>query len=186
MTTATVFVDDAVQGHLPMVCARTGAPADGLHRIHKVIGGSSGWLWLLIFLGPFGWLFLVAALAFSGRSRELLVRLPYSNAALDQERREFRSAVVAGLAMVASVVALIVALLGPQPRSQSAETVVYVLIITSVVAALTTFVLASRYSTRRPGIVLDASGRWVNLNGVHADFARAVADRSARAFTDRS
>ncbi len=185
MTTATVFVDDAVQGHLPMVCVRTGDPADGLHRMLTVIGGSSGWLWLLIFLGPFGWIFLIAALAFRGRSRELLVRLPYSNAALDQERREFRAAVVSGLVMVASVAAMVIALLGPQPRSQSAQTVVYLLISTSVLAALTTFVLASRYTTHRPGIVLDASGRWVNLNGVHANFARAVADRSARVAINR-
>ncbi len=185
MASTTVFVDDAVQGHLPMTCVRTGAPADGLHRIVTVIGGNSGWLWLLIFLGPFGWLFLVALLVVSGRSRELLVRLPYSNAALEQERKEFRAAVVAGFVMVASVVGMIVALLGHQPRSQTAETVVYLLISLSAIAALATFVLAARYSTHRPGIVLDASGRWVNLNGVHTNFARAVADRSARVAINR-
>jgi hypothetical protein len=186
MTTATVFVDDAVQGHLPMVCVRTGEPADGLHRIHTTIGGSSGWIWLLIFLGPFGWMFLIAALVLSGRSRELLVRLPYSNAALDRERREFRAAVVAGAVMMASVTGMIVALAGSTPRSQVAQTVLYLLIGASVISALATFVMASQYSTHRPGIVLDASGRWVNLQGVHANFARAVADRSARVAAHRS
>ena len=44
MSTVTVFVDDAVQGHLPMVGATDGEPADGLHRIHLTIGGASGWL----------------------------------------------------------------------------------------------------------------------------------------------
>jgi hypothetical protein len=75
---------------------------DALHRIHKSIGGSSGWLWLLIFLGPFGWIFLIAALAFSGSSRQLLVRLPYSYEALNRERSEFRAAFGAGFVMGAS------------------------------------------------------------------------------------
>lgn len=185
MSAATVFVDDAVQGHLPYVCVRTGQPADGLHRIHKTIGGSSGWLWLLIFLGPFGWMFLIAALVFSGSSRQLVVRLPYSYAAVDQERREFRAAVVAGVAMVGSAVAMVIALTGPTPRSQVRETVIYVLITATICAAIATFAFALRYSSHRPGIELDASGRWVNLTGVHPNFARVIGDRPARVAVDR-
>lgn len=181
MSAATVFVDDAVQGHLPLTCVRTGQPAEGLHRIHKAIGGASGWLWLLIFLGPFGWFFLIAALVFSGSSRQLLVRLPYSHDALNRERREFRSAVVAGVVMAASGVAMVVALMGPSPRSQVRETIIYLLITATVCAAIATFTLAIRYSVHRPGIELDASGRWVTLHGVHRNFADAVAVRTAAA-----
>lgn len=181
MSAVTVFVDDAVQGHLPMTCVRTGQPAEGLHRIHKAIGGASGWLWLLIFLGPFGWFFLIAALVFSGSARQLLVRLPYSHDALNRERREFRSAIGAGMLMVASCVAMVISLLGPSPRSHVRETIIYLLITTTVGAAIATFALALRYSSRHPGIELDASGRWVTLHGVHRNFADAVAVRTAAA-----
>lgn len=181
MSTTAVFVDDAVQGHVPYICVKTGEPADGLHRIHKTIGGTSGWAWLLIFLGPVGWLFLLAGLIFGGRSRQLLVRLPYSYNALHREHSQFRATVVAGIGMVVSAVAMVIALTGPTPRSQVRETVIYLLIAATVCAAITTFVLAIRYSLCRPGIELDASGRWVTLRGVHPNFARAVADRPARA-----
>lgn len=179
MSAATVFVDDAVQGHLPYVCVRTGQPANGLHRIHKTIGGSSGWLWLLIFLGPFGWMFLIAALVFSGSSRQLLVRLPYSSEALNRERGEFRAAVGAGFAMFVGFVAALVAMVGGTPHSHVRETIMYFLIASTVCAAIATFALALRYSLRRPGIELDASGRWVTLRGVHRDFADAVNVRTA-------
>ena len=73
MSTVTVFVDDAVQGRLPMVGATDGAPAEGLHRIHTSIGGSSGWLWLLVFFGPIGWILLIA-LSLGGSPRLMGVR----------------------------------------------------------------------------------------------------------------
>ena len=185
MGTTTVFVDDAVQGHLPYICVKSGDSADGLHRLHKAIGGSSGWAWLLIFLGPVGWLVLLSVLIFGGSSRDLLVRLPYSRAALYRERSEFRAATVAGFAMVASSVAMVVALAGPTPRSQVRETVIYLLLTATVCAAIATCALGLRYSLHRPGIELDASGRWVMLRGVHANFARAVADSPARIAADR-
>jgi hypothetical protein len=75
MSDVAIFVDDAVLGRLPMVCVRTGAPADGLHRIHQRIGGQPGWALLLVLLGPIGWIVLIA-LAVTSRSRELMVRLP--------------------------------------------------------------------------------------------------------------
>ena len=100
MSTVTVFVDDAVQGHLPMVGATDGAPAEGLHRINTSIGGSSGWLWVLVFFGPIGWLLLILLLAFSGSARQLVVRLPYTHDALRRERSMFRAACIAGTVMV--------------------------------------------------------------------------------------
>jgi len=55
----------------------------------------------------------------------------------------------------------------------------------AVLAALTTLVLSVRYTTTRPSLELDASGRWVTIGRVHPGFAaavdhRAVAARAAR------
>ena len=109
MSSVTVFVDDAVQGRLPNVCVSSGEPADGLHRIHTPIGGSSGWLWLLIFLGPIGWIAMVAV-SLASRSRDLVVRLPYSQGALDRDRAAFRAAVTAAGVFVAGLIATLVLL----------------------------------------------------------------------------
>ena len=178
MSTATVFVDDAVQGHLPMIGVTDGAPAEGLHRIHLTIGGPSGWLWLLIFLGPVGWIALVALAAF-GSGRRFTVRLPYTHAALRHEQTQLRAAVVAGLVLAASVITWIVAMAGPSPRSNVRETLVLLLGVTAIVALIATLTFAARYSMARPGIDLDASGRWVTLSGVHPAFASACADANA-------
>ena len=186
MATTTVFVDDAVQGHLPMVCVRTGEPADGLHRIHQTIGGGSPWAFLLVFLGPLGWLVLFASLLFGGRSRQLLVRLPYSHNGLAREQSEFRAAVVSGVAMVVGAIAIVVALAGPTPRSQVRGTLILLMAGVTVCAAIATFALGIRYSLHRPGIELDASGRWVTLRAVDSGFARAVGDRPVRETVDRT
>src|SRR3954447_23837759 len=146
MSAVTVFVDDAVQGRLPMVGVTDGAPADGLHRIHQSIGGSSGWVFLLVFLGPIGWIALVLLLAFGGSARQLVVRLPYTRAALDAERRRFRAAVVAGAVMVASTVGWFAAVLGPTPRSNVRETLLLLCGAVAIGALVTTAVFAIRYT----------------------------------------
>jgi hypothetical protein len=84
MAAVEVWVDDAVRGNLPGVCVKTGCPADGLVRVEHE-HGSLGLAWLLVFLGPIGWIVLLALLATN--CRELFtVRLPYSNASWERER----------------------------------------------------------------------------------------------------
>ena len=83
MSTVTLFVDDAVQGHVPMVCVVTGAPADGVHRVEQSIGPPA-WVFVLLLLGPIGWIALVAIQACS---TSLTVRLPKTVAAVDRETR---------------------------------------------------------------------------------------------------
>lgn len=178
MAGTSVFVDDAVQGHLPMICARTGAPADGLHRIHRTFGGGSPWAFLLIFFGPIGWLVLLVALALASRGRDLVVRLPYSFAALETERRQFRAAVVAGIVLVAAGALATIGLLDGS-RGRTGETLYLFAGLVAAVAAVVTAVLAVRYTSARPGIDLDASGRWVTLRRVHPGFAAAVDVRKA-------
>jgi hypothetical protein len=161
------------------VGATDGEPADGLHRIHLTIGGASPWLWLLVFLGPLGWILLVAfSLASSGR--RFMVRLPYTHEALRRERARFRAAVLAGVVLVGSGVACVVALSGPTPRSNVRETILLLFAATAIAAALATVALGIRYSLGRPGIDLDASGRWVTLRGVHPAFADACAATARR------
>ena len=172
MSTVTVFVDDAVQGHLPMVGATDGAPAEGLHRIHLTVGGPSLLLLLLIFVGPIGWIMLIA-LSASRSGRAFTVRLPYTHAALRRERTTYRAAVVAGAVFLGSATAWVFAMTGPSPRSNVRETMILLLGAGAIAALVATVALGARYSLARPGIELDASGRWVTLRGVHPAFAAA-------------
>jgi hypothetical protein len=164
MARVEVFVDDAVRGPLPRLCAKTGLPSDGKLRIEQTTGGL-GLGGLLIFLGPVGWIALVLLAAFSSRSGVLTVRLPYSDAAVDHEWRlrriRFRGA---ALALLGFGFALAI-------RSAPATAVL------SVVAAgclLVSLVAHVRLMTVRVGVRLDASRRWVTLTRVHPDFVRAV------------
>ncbi len=62
MASVTVFVDDAVRGRFPPVCAYTGAETRRLARVDARVGGPSGWVWLLLLGGPPGWALLVLIL----------------------------------------------------------------------------------------------------------------------------
>lgn len=179
MAQVTVFVDDAVLGRLPMVCVRTGEPADGLHRVHRGIGGLSGWAFLLIFLGPVGWIVLVA-LSVSSRSRDLLVRLPYTQSALDAERRAFQAAMVAFATAV--LAGMGTAWLGASRAESQVRSVLFVaLAVVAVIAVAATLAVAIGYTAGRPAIELDASGRWVTLYRVHPAFADALRERDTQA-----
>ena len=153
----------------------TAEPADGLHRIHVTVGGSSPWLLLLIFLGPVGWIVLIALSAF-GSGRRFTVRLPYTHAALRREQLRFRAAVLAGAVALGSAIAWVVAVTGPSPRSNVRETLVLLFGAVAVVAVIATGVAAVRSSLARPGIELDASGRWVTFRHVDPAFAAACED----------
>jgi hypothetical protein len=159
-----VFVDDAVRGPLPRVCARTGVPSDGKLRIEQTTGGL-GFGWLLLFLGPIGWIGLVLWAAFSSRSGVLTVRLPYSDAAVDHEWRlrriRFRGA---ASALLGFGLALAI-------QSEPATAVLSVVAAGSLLVSL---VAHLRLMTVRVGVRLDASRRWVTLIRVHPDFVRAV------------
>jgi hypothetical protein len=164
MTRVDVFIDDAVQGRLPGVCAKTGVPSAGKLRIEQSTGGL-GFGWLLLFLGPIGWIGLVLWLVFSSRSGVLTVRLPYSDAAVDHEWRlrriRFR---VTALAILGFGVALAI------QRSPAT----WVLSVVAAGLILVALVAHVRLMTERVGVRLDASRRWVTLTRVHPDFVRAV------------
>ena len=173
MSSVTVFVDDAVQGHLPYVCTKTGEPADGLQRVEQGQGPGPG-VFLLIFLGPIGWIVLIAL---SGRTSFLTVRLPMSHSALSVDRRLRRVRMIAALvALGAGVSAVLV---------RAERMLMPPLAIAACVAAVVAVIYTIRVSLNTVGIELDASGRWVTLRRVHPNFARAVAERPARVTADR-
>jgi len=88
MAAATVFVDDAIRGDLPPICARTGEPADLLVRIRQPVGGGIPWyVWMLFLLGPLGVGAFVLMALFAPGAEYLTVRVPRTEASFARERR---------------------------------------------------------------------------------------------------
>jgi hypothetical protein len=163
MASVSVFVDDAVLGRLPNVCAKTGTPADGRQRIDQAHGGL-GAAWLLLLLGPIGWVvFLVVAL--TSRPEVLTVRVPMSTAAVEHERRLSRArwAVAAGALLILGA-----GLLELEPLP--AKTWLGFALVAGIAALALQLVLAFD----RVGVRLDASHRWVTLSGVDPRFVSEV------------
>ena len=77
MAAVSAFVDDVVRGRLPLVCAKTGEPADLVIRMRQPVGsGLRSWAWLLVFFGPPGWLALLVVLMVAPAGEYLTVRIP--------------------------------------------------------------------------------------------------------------
>jgi hypothetical protein len=173
MATVEVFVDDAVRGRLPRVCAKTGLPSDGKLRIEQATGGL-GLAWLLIFLGPVGWIVLLVCSWSGSSSGVLTVRLPYSDAAVDHEWRlrriRFRAA---ALGLLGFGLAL----------AMHTEPSTAVVAVVAAGATLVSLLAHLRLLTVRVGAHLDASQRWVTLTHVHPDFVRAVERSEAAEMT---
>jgi hypothetical protein len=169
MASVEVFVDDAVRGRFPSVCAKTGEPAVGVQRIVQQFGGL-GAAWLLVFLGPLGWLLLVLIALFH-RGEVLTVRVPMSRAASAVER-DLRRARLGAWVVAASAFTSGYVRLGPVP--------VPIWMGMAVAAALVAVVIHVVLPFRQVGVHLDASRRWVTLSGVHPDFVTAVHEWQAR------
>jgi hypothetical protein len=171
-TAVSVFVDDAVRGDLPSVCVKTGQPADLVIRTRRPVGtGGTGAMWLLVFLGPPGWLALLIVAMLGQAQETLTVRLPYTQAAWDHERSVRRSwiAMVLGGAAV-----LLVALVAAGPLR-------LVWFTAGLAFVLGGFLVWSFSYFEDVGVSLDASRRWVTLSRVHPAFARAAEARNATA-----
>ena len=164
MTAVSVFVDDAVLGELPPVCVKTGNPADMVLASTRPVGGLGGAWWLLLLLGPAGFVALVV-IALVGQE-QFTVQMPYTHAAWDEDRRlrnRFRATIGMGLGSLA--LALAFRNLFPLMWVPAG--------LALVVAGLSMWV----FSSRQVGISLDGSRRWVTFSSVHPEFARAVRDR---------
>ncbi len=168
MAAVSVFVDDAVRGRLPLVCAKTGEPADLVIRMQQPVGGGlSAAPLLLLFLGPIGLVALFFLSLLTPGREYLTVRVPQTEGAYERERslKQFRTAAIA-----AGVATILFAVL-----FRGAGGVLPSLWL-ALGAALLVAAVALQVMIRRQtiGISLDASRRWVTLTNVHPAFARAA------------
>jgi len=170
MASVTVFVDDAVQGRFPPVCAYTGGDTRSLARVDAPVGGPSAFVWLLLLGGPPGWALLLLLLL-CWRPERLSVRVPYSDVALERDRRRRRARWVAGAVAVGAAAMAVTGLTGPSG-------VANVWLAMALVGALVTFVTHGLLVSDGISVDLDASRRWVTIHGVHEKFAEALADRT--------
>lgn len=170
MAEVTVFVDDAVCGTLPDVCAKDGVPASGRFRIEQEVGGSTrlGVLWLLVLAGPLGWIVLLL-LSMRDTGERLTVALPYSVAAHDRYSAARRLRNVALAAGALGGLALLLLSTWAQLGAAGALLVGITVVATVVVAVVGEW----RMGRAGVGVELDASRRWVTLTGVHPSFSAA-------------
>lgn len=180
-TAVRVFVDDAVQGRFPRVCARTGRPSDGWLSIDAVVGRSRSMsttaiVLLILFGGPLGW--IVVLLFSPGQPTDRLrVELPWT---LDTQtevvalRQRRRLAWIASVAGAAAAFALVLTTAGGAGWTMSSRAVLVTLVVGAIGAAAVALATEWQIGRRAVGVELDASRRWVTLTNVHPNFARAV------------
>lgn len=177
MAEVNVFVDDAVLGRLPDLCAKDGVPTTDRMRMSEEIGDTNrlGILWLLFFAGPLGWI-IMFFLASRSSGEQLTVELPFSEAAYRRfvEGRHLRDrGVLAG-------VAISLGLLFLTAWARLGGVGAILIVATLAVASGVVVTGAWRMATTSVTIDLDASRRWVTLRRVHPAFAAACKDQRAR------
>jgi hypothetical protein len=177
----TVFVDDAVRGRLPAICAKDGIPTSEHLRVSTAIGNRAGLgvAWLLLFAGPLGWLALVAiSLSRSGRVEQLTTNIPLSEASYERLRASRRLENL-GFALVVATVILGLVLLASASDSTMSRFMVLGVFVAFVAGLVMLIVGNTRQSRERVDIELDASRRWVRLSRVHPNFAAACEAQEA-------
>ena len=160
---ARVRVNDALAGRLPAVCCMTGEQADGFAPI--VVPKRLGVAWLLLLAGPFG--VAVLAVIWTRVRVRYLVRLPMSNTAFERmhtlQVRRLWCAWLGGLGLIGTL-----GLLWLPPFAA----VVFVVSLMSLYVALRAHIALP---WTFPSSIVDVSGRWITLRGVHPRFVAAVA-----------
>jgi len=171
MAAVSVFVDDAVRGQLPPICVKTGERTDLIIRVQQPVGGGlNGAAWLLVFLGPPGWVALFVVMLLSSGREHLTVRIPQTGAAYSRERalEGFRLA-----AFGAGVVALLCGAVLPGMFP-------VLWLLTGAASLIAAAALHLRIQGQAVRISLDGSRRWVTFSGVHPDFVQAVREQEMR------
>jgi hypothetical protein len=183
MAATRVFVDDAVLGRLPAVCAKTGV-ATSDHLIMTVPVGTSeglGIAWLLILAGPIGWLGLFIYATFR-RVETLTVQLPYCETAYAELTAARRTRRNSGLS---SIILFVVALVATIPSTFAARAIAAALAVIAL-GLLVTYIIETLHLRRLAVRVdLDGSRRWVTLSNVNDAFAEAVRQSLADHYVDR-
>jgi hypothetical protein len=165
MTAVTVFVDDAIRGDLPLVCVKTGEPADLTVRVSEPVGGGMpAWVWVLLFFGPLGIFAIVLAAVLAPRQEYLSVRLPETQASFGRQR-QMEAWRLAALGVVVVCPFLAIFGVGMFP-------VLWLVVAgAGFVAAGALTVMLWRQSI---GVSIDVTRRWVTLTNVHPAFAEAA------------
>lgn len=176
-----MFVDDAVRGTLPGVCAKDGVPTTSGLTVHDELGDRAGLgvAWLLLLAGPPGWLGLLIISASRGGRREVLtVQIPLSDEAYQRLRSARRGQSIAlAVAVLAAPVALFTLLAFTTPLVKAVALMALVVTVIAVVALIAN---ERRLRDARICVGLDASRRWVTLVGVHPAFVAACQAHDAR------
>jgi len=182
MASVTVFVDDAVLGDLPPVCAIDGVATDDALTFSQQMGDRSGLgvAWLLVLAGPIGWLGLIVISAFRRGGELLTVTLPFSEAAYRRKVRAERARLVATLVTVALVIAAFAAFVR---HTTQFRVVALGLAVLACIALSSAIAEAARVRKATVRLDLDASRRWISLHGVHDSFVNAVEGRPTGART---
>jgi hypothetical protein len=178
----TVFVDDAVLGHLPPVCVIEGVPTDDALTYTQQVGNRSGLgvAWLLVLAGPIGWLGLIVIAAFRQSGETLTVTVPFSEAAylkrVQAERARLRAVLVTTAVLIAAIVSL-------AQRTTDYRLLALVLAVIGCATLSTAIVEARKVHRATVRLQLDASRRWLTLDGVHQSFVNAVQHRDTESRT---
>ncbi len=170
MAAVSVFVDDAIRGDLPLVCAKTGEPTDLVIRRRQPVG-SGVWplAWLLVFFGPPGWLAMLVVVLLAPAQEYLTVRIPETEASYSQERQLQRWRLIAfGAGVFVPLLGLFG--VGMFPLLWLAWGGAF------LIAAGALHLAVWRQSI---GVTIDVSRRWVTLTGVHPAFVEAVQRQEA-------
>jgi len=174
-----VFVDDAVRGTLPGVCVKDGVPTSDLMTVRDELGDRAGLgvAWLLLLLGPLGWLgLLLVSISRSGRGEVLAVQLPLAEPAYERLRAARRLRRLATGGGVIGFVLGLGSIASYDPASPSAfQWQLLGLVAAAVVAGgvIGALLAEHRIGSGSVRVDLDASRRWVTLSGVHPAFAAA-------------
>lgn len=167
-------MDDAVLGRLPAVCIKDGTPAASRLRIIEQVGRPEGLgvLWLLLLLGPIGWVVLAVVWAWPAGER-LAIEVPMSDAAYDRFTEARKNRTLAGACSLLGIAFAALVLVG------SAFGLIGDVLVVGTVAGLLAmwWVADGRFRRASVGVALDASRRWVTLRRVHPTFAAACDDK---------
>ena len=169
MAAVSVFVDDAIRGDLPLVCAKTGEPTDLMIRTSQAVGGGFPLLvWFLLFLGPLGIVGILLAALLSPRPEYLTVRIPETEASFSRERQLQRWRLAA---LGAGVVLPFLGIFGVGMFPA-------LWLVTTVACFVAAGALTWMLWLDSIGVSIDVTRRWVTFTNVHPAFAEAVNRRA--------
>jgi hypothetical protein len=169
----TVFVDNAVLGHLPPICVKEGVPTSDRLTFSQDVGGRTGLgvIWLLVLAGPLGWLGLFVLSAVRSGNERLTVTVPYSEVAYKRMTRARGARFQAALILAGASLAAFLSLLLGTTDSRLLALGLGVLACGALIRTMLVSITLHRMNVR---LFLDASRRWVTMSGVHSNFARTL------------